>query len=199
MRPLTLDRWFRAGRLKAASAATVLASLLAGPALAACPWTVQPSDIIGGDRPDYEIAFNGGADPSLHFYGFTVTDHYLAWELSSGSGLETVDRRVRPLETIDDDDGLRYRTDPDSVLPLTLYLVVATKPVAKLDRLAAAFEPARPVAVGLRTRGASDSSGPLPHQSLPGIEIHYASHQPEGTELGGEAAYQVCAYQVLFR
>jgi hypothetical protein len=85
-------------------------------------------------------------------------------------------------------------------MPLTVYLVVATASIPKLDAIAAAFEPSRPINVGLRMRGASDTSGPLPHRSLPGVELHYASHDPSGTQLGrGNPEYQLCAYQVLIR
>ncbi|MDH3660865.1 MAG: hypothetical protein OEU92_12720 [Alphaproteobacteria bacterium] len=181
-------------------AAALVAGLISGPALAGCPWIVQPSEAIGGDLPDYEITYNGATDPALTYYAFTVTDHDLAWQLSSGSGLSALDDRGRPLTVIDQDDRLRYRADTASVMPLTIYLVVSTSPMAELDMIAAAFEPARPIAVGLRLRGASDSSGPLPHRSLPGVEIHYASSEPTLTELGaGRLEYQLCAYQVLIR
>ncbi len=199
MRPLTREPTALERRIKASLTATLLVCALSGPAFADCPWIVQPSEAIGGDRPDYEIAFTGDADPTLTYYGFTVTDHDLAWQLSSGRGIAALDGRARPLQTIDSDDRLRYRAAGDSVLPLTLYLVVASAPVERLESITAGFEPARPIAIGLRTRGASDSSGPLPHRSLPGIEIAYAGLEAEGTELGDDADYQLCAYQVLIR
>lgn len=200
MRPLTRQSKSAVRRWKTAGAAALVAGLISGPALAGCPWIVQPSDAIGGDLPDYEITFNGEPDPSLTYYAFTVTDHDLAWQLSSGDGVSTLDDRGRPLMVIDQDDRLRYRADTASVMPLTIYLVVSTVPMAELDAIAAAFEPARPIAVGLRLRGASDSSGPLPHRSLPGVEIHYAASEPTAAQLGaGRLEYQLCAYQVLIR
>jgi hypothetical protein len=180
--------------------AALITWLVSGPAFAGCPWIVQPSDAIGGDRPDYDITFNGEAKPSWTYYAFTVTDHDLAWELSSGSGLSALDARGRPLQAIDEDDRMRYRADHESVMPLTIYLVVSTSTLPKLEAIAADFEPARPIAVGLRVRGASDTNGPLPHRSLPGVEIHYASQEPTATELDADQAeYQLCAYQVLIR
>jgi hypothetical protein len=176
------------------------ASLVSGPALASCPWIVQPSDAIGGDVPDYEIMFNGEANPAYYFYGFTVTDPDLAWELSSGSGLSALDDRSRALAIIEAGDRARFRAHADSVNPLTVYLVVATARISELEAIEAAFEPAKPIAVGLRMRGASDTSGPLPHRSLPGVELHYASHEPARTVLTADRLdYQLCAYQVLIR
>lgn len=200
MRPLTLEMKSVACRLKLSMAAALLAGSISGPALAGCPWIVQPSQAIGGDRPDYEIMFNGEPDPSWIYYGFTVIDRDLAWQLSSGNGLSALDARGRPLEVIDQDDRIRYRADASSVMPLTIYLVVSTSTMPKLDAIAAALEPARPISVGLRVRGASDTSGPLPHQSLPGVEIHYASQEATATELDADQPeYQLCAYQVLIR
>ncbi|MEZ5932616.1 MAG: hypothetical protein R3F54_11775 [Alphaproteobacteria bacterium] len=198
---MTLRRSSLRDRRWAASlAAGLIAATFSGPALASCPWIVQPSDVITGDLPDYEIMFNGRPDPNLTYYAFTVTDADLAWELSSGNGLNAVDGRTRPLAVIESTDRDRFRADPSSVMPLTVYLVVATASIPKLDAIAASFEPSRPIAVGLRMRGASDTSGPLPHRSLPGVELHYASHDPSGTQIGsGSTEYQLCAYQVLIR
>ena len=202
MRSLTRRKASRrrpvSGRL--AAGAFLITGMFGTPALAGCPWIVQPSQAIGGDRPDYEIMFNGKPDPALAYYAFTVTDPDIAWELSSGSGLAALDDRSRPLEIIDETDRPRYRADAASVMPLTIYLVVSTAPMAGLDAIAAGFEPARPIAVGLRMRGASDSSGPLPHRSLPGVEIHYAAGGATATELDADRVeYQLCAYQVLIR
>jgi hypothetical protein len=180
--------------------ATLAALLVSGPALASCPWIVQPSDAIGGDVPDYEIMFNGEANPTFTFYGFTVTDPDLAWELSSGSGLSALDDRSRALAVISSGDRARFRAHADSINPLTVYLVVATARIPELEAIEAGFEPAKPIAVGLRMRGASDTSGPLPHRSLPGVELHYASHEASGTMLTADRMdYQLCAYQVLIR
>jgi hypothetical protein len=180
--------------------ATLAALLVSGPALASCPWIVQPSDAIGGDVPDYEIMFNGEANPTFTFYGFTVTDPDLAWELSSGSGLSALDDRSRALAVISSGDRARFRAHAESINPLTVYLVVATARIPELEAIEAAFEPAKPIAIGYRMRGASDTSGPLPHRSLPGVELHYASHETSGTELiGNRLDYQLCAYQVLIR
>ncbi|MEM8949658.1 MAG: hypothetical protein AAGA21_18790 [Pseudomonadota bacterium] len=200
MRPLKLSLGSAARHLKTASAAALLLGLVGGQALASCPWIVQPSDAIGGDQPDYDIAFNGAPDRSWRYYAFTVTDHDLAWQLSSGSGVTALDDRGRPLEVIDQDDRVRYRADSSSIMPLTIYLVVSTSTMPELEAINAAFEPSRPIAVGLRVRGASDTSGPLPHRSLPGVEIHYASNEPTATELAtDQLEYQLCAYQVLIR
>lgn len=199
MRPLT-RRQTGVGRRLSVAAAAIVTGLFAGPALAGCPWIVQPSQAIGGDLPDYEIMFNGETDPSWRYYAFTVTDRDLAWELSSGSGLDALDERGRSLSAIDAGDRTRYRVDGASVMPLTLYLVVSTAPLPELDAIAAGFEPSRPIAIGLRMRGASDTSGPLPHRSLPGVEIHYANRDPAESESGGTRPdYQLCAYQVLIR
>ena len=200
MRPLMHLLQSALQRLKIPAAAVLITGLISEPALANCPWIVQPSEAIGGDRPDYEITFNGAPDRSWRYYAFTVTDHDLAWQLSSGSGLAALDERGRPLEVIDRDDHLRYRADNASVMPLTIYLVVSTSSMPELDAITAAFEPSRPIAVGLRMRGASDTSGPLPHRSLPGVEIHYASNEPTAAELStNQPEYQLCAYQVLIR
>lgn len=200
MRPLKRPLTSAAHRLKSASAAALVAGLVSGPALAGCPWIVQPSEAISGDQPDYDITFNGAHDRTWRYYAFTVTDHDLAWELSSGSGITALDDRGRPLEVIDQDDRLRYRADNASVMPLTIYLVVSTSAMPELDAIDAAFEPSKPIAVGLRMRGGSDTSGPLPHRSLPGVEIHYASNEPKATELAtNQPEYQLCAYQVLIR
>ena len=200
MRPLKL-RWPFSHHIFSLPAVMALAaSLVSGPALASCPWIVQPSDAIGGDVPDYEIMFNGEANPAYYFYGFTVTDPDLAWELSSGSGLSALDDRSRALAIIEAGDRARFRAHADSVNPLTVYLVVATARISELEAIEAAFEPAKPIAVGLRMRGASDTSGPLPHRSLPGVELHYASHEPARTVLTADRLdYQLCAYQVLIR
>ena len=200
MRPLTRRPTFDFRRLKVPAAAALIAGLISGPAFAGCPWIVQPSEAIGGDLPDYDITFYGRLDPSWTYYAFTVTDHELAWELSSGSGFAAVDERSRPLMVIEGNDRARYRADVHSVMPLTVYLVVATSPISELDAIDSAFEPARPIAVGQRSRGASDTHGPLPHRSLPGVEIHYARSDPTATELAaGQPEYQLCAYQVLIR
>lgn len=200
MRPLMHQLQSALQRVKVPAAAALITGLISGPALANCPWIVQPSEAISGDQPDYEITFNGAPDRSWRYYAFTVTDHDLAWQLSSGSGLAALDERGRPLEVIDQDDRLRYRADSASVMPLTIYLVVSTSSMPELDTINAAFEPSRPIAVGLRMRGASDTSGPLPHRSLPGVEIHYASNEPTATELStNQPEYQLCAYQVLIR
>lgn len=200
MRPLTHRSKDTGRRLNIAAVAAVITGLIGSPALAGCPWIVQPSKTIVGDVPDYEIMFNGKPDPSWTYYAFTVTDHVLAWELSSGSGLAALDDRGRPLQAIDDDGRARYRVDDASVVPLTLYLVISTAPLPELDAIAADFEPARPIAVGLRVRGASDTSGPLPHRSLPGVEIRYANSEAAATEFDATLPdHQLCAYQVLIR
>ena len=200
MRPLKHQLKSTLRRFRIPASAALFAGLMSGPALASCPWIVQPSEAIGGDMPDYEITFNGAPDRSWRYYAFTVTDHDLAWQLSSSDGLAALDDRGRPLKVIDQDDRLRYRADSASVMPLTIYLVVSTSTLPELDAITAAFEPSRPIAVGLRMRGASDTSGPLPHRSLPGVEIHYASSEPTATELAAsQPEYQLCAYQVLIR
>ncbi len=200
MRPLKL-RWLLANRLlKLPVLAALAAGFVNSPAFASCPWIVQPSDAISGDVPDYEIMFNGEANPAYYFYGFTVTDPDLAWELSSGSGLAALDDRSRALAVIESDDRSRFRAHLESINPLTVYLVVATGRIPELEAIEAQFEPTRPIAVGLRMRGASDTSGPLPHRSLPGVELHYASHETAGTMLSSARLdYQLCAYQVLIR
>lgn len=204
MRPLTLTRLSQ-GRQVACWQPSVLAAALVfgladNAASAACPWIVQPSDAIADARPDYDILFNGSADPSWMYYGFTVTDVDLAWQLTAGEELPALNAEGRRLEAVEDDDRTRYRPDPQSVLPLTIYLVVSTAPMPELEAISARFEPARPIAIGLRTRGASDSSGPLPHRSLPGIEIQYASSETAMAELDvAKPDHQLCAYQVLIR
>ncbi|MEM7042219.1 MAG: hypothetical protein AAF543_05360 [Pseudomonadota bacterium] len=190
----------RSGCGRLAAITLLITGMFSAQAMAGCPWIVQPSEAIGGDRPDYDILFNGEPDPTFAYYAFTVTDPDVAWELSSGSGLSALGDRSRPLEAIVENDRQRYRADSASVMPLTIYLVVSTGPMAELDTIAAGFEPARPIAVGLRIRGASDSSGPLPHRSLPGVEIHYASNTTGATELeADQPEHQLCAYQVLIR
>lgn len=154
-------------------------------ALAACPWIVQThfdGDHQASEKTRVNIVFDGRDDQESHFYGFTVTDIDLAWDLSApGDGtiidLEPHGRALDVMETI---TGPAFEISPESIEPHTVYLVAARSPVEELDRLEAAIEPSRPFNVSYaKTRGATDVSGPLPVRSLPGIEIRASKEAHE--------------------
>ncbi len=162
-----------------------------------CPWFVQANEPIvglGSDAATYEIIFTG-LDSNDILYGFTATDRQLASQLARENRLPDLTKGMVPLHGIEKDNSLVYRLPPDSILPKTIYLAVASSRVDKLEQIDARIEPPRPVSVV--TRGASDHTGPLPHRSVPGIEI--ISMSGEGDQLLAPVAdqgIQLCAYQV---
>ena len=177
--------------------------LLADQHETACPWIVQPEEPLfglGAANATYEILFTGkSADEN--FYGFTVSDHRLARELTNGGGLPDLEKNGRSLETVEQDGTIVYQVAADSILPRTIYLLAADMPIKPLERIDARIDPARPIAVGLRTRGASDVTGPMPRRTVPGVEIVTAGAEPEEAQrailsTSYEPEFQLCAYQV---
>lgn len=180
-----------------ASFMTIAAGHHAAAEDAGCPWFVQAHEPIvglGSNAATYEIIFNG-LDPDDILYGFTATDRELASQLIQGNNLSDLSDGMVSLQGIEQDNSLVYKLPPDSILPKTIYLVVAPSRVDKLEQIDARIEPPRPVSVV--TRGASDHTGPLPHQSVPGIEIISMSDQTSGLLTPvAEQGIQICAYQV---
>jgi hypothetical protein len=169
----------------------------------ACPWIVQPDEPLvglGADIATYEILFTGRTTKAI-FYGFTVAAHDLARQLTDEGEIPDLMEDGRSLETVERDGATVYRVSSESILPRTIYLLAAAMPMKQLERIDARIDPARPIAVGLRTRGATDLSGPMPRRTVPGVEIlASAAHPEEATEppllAALEPDFQLCAYQV---
>ena len=204
------DRLPRAPRLVAsfATVATLFAAL-ANTAAAACPWIVQPVSQSASrmiEAPAFDIVFDGLDPQAKVFYGFTVTSVDLAWQLVNERDLPRLGdkgRRLLPVTTRH--DTVAYRPAPETVEPQTIYLVAADGVIEELESIDARIEPSRPLAVSQlwpKTRGGTDLSGPLPHRSLPGIEIA-RSEEPAATASDAgralSAGIQICAYQVAMR
>ncbi len=170
-----------------------------------CPWIVQPDEPLvglGADIATYEILFNGTTSDAI-FYGFTVTDHILARHLTNDGEIPALEEHGRPLEVIEREGIPVYQLSADSILPRTIYLLASAGPISRLEQIEARIDPARPIAVGLRTRGASDLNGPMPRRMVPGIEILVsASRQDEEEKARAintaslDPDFQLCAYQV---
>ena len=167
-----------------------------------CPWVVQPNEPIiglGSDIATYEIMFTGLEDQDI-LYGFTVTDHQLALQLTREGEFSDLPASAEPLALIEDEQSLVYRLSTESILPKTIYLAVAVSAIDELEQIEARIEPKRPVAVGMLTRGASDHTGPLPHRSVPGIEIIAKPANPDQLlSPVSDGGVQLCAYQVSWR
>ena len=177
----------------------------------ACPWIVQPDEPIvglGGNNAVYEILFSGPATDSI-FYGFTVAHQQLAQQLTNDGEIPNLEKDGRSLRVVEKEGVATYQVAPDSVLPRTIYLLTAASALPKLERIDARIDPARPIAVGLRTRGATDFSGPLPRRTVPGVEILASVQQEAGSGANDgyvenrslvlssfEPDFQLCAYQV---
>lgn len=172
---------------------TLALLVLAGitPAAAACPWVVQPyisEATLKDARPTFDITLDE-VRPGGVFYAFTVASAELAWQLASSRALPEM-KNALPLEDLVTPIGTTvFRLDPDTLEPETIYLLAASGPIEKLERIGARIEPSRPLAVALGTRGASDRSGSLPRRSVPGIEVADADSDP----------FTLCAYQVSMR
>jgi hypothetical protein len=187
-------------RPRTALAALATAALLAagGAAEAAgapCPWIVQPH--VGAAQPGdddlaFEIMFDGFDPAPGAFYGFSVSSLDVAWKLVGQSSLPSLDEHGRPLEPVVTRYGeVVYRLAPDTIEPHTIYLVAARAPIPELEEIDARIKNPRPYTqMALRTRGASDQSGPLPHMSVPGIPVS------EAAAAATPASVQICAYQV---
>jgi hypothetical protein len=167
-----------------------------------CPWVVQPNEPIvglGADTATYDISFTGLEDREI-LYGFTVTDHQLALRLTREGKLADLSASAEPLSLLEQEDAIVYQLSADSILPKTIYLAVATSRVDELEQIDARIEPPRPVSVGMLTRGASDHTGPLPHRSVPGIEIIAMPAEAERLLSPiSDQGIQLCAYQVSWR
>lgn len=180
MRTLTTSSrrfWRKAGSGALACAmATGLIAANFGSAMAGdCPWIVQPhfdGQISASDATLVNIVFDGLVEKEQYFYGFTVTDIDLAWDLSAHGGLTDLGAHGRTLDVMETAIGSAFEVSDETLEPHTVYLVSARSPVGELDNLGAAIEPAQPFNISFfKTRGATDVSGPLPTRSLPGVEI----------------------------
>lgn len=209
MRPMIL----KSTRIKHVGLCGLIAVLMAGintidlaaadEDISTCPWIVQPDEPLvglGANNAAYEILFNGQTTDAI-FYGFTVADHKLARQLTNNDGIPDLRQNGRSLKTIEKEGIIAYQVSTDSILPRTIYLLTATKSMPQLERIDARIDPARPIAVGLRTRGATDLNGPMPRRTVPGVEILASSPQKYAEDrsivlssLGLD--FQLCAYQV---
>ncbi len=150
-------------------------SVGAGIAQAKCPWIVQPH-VDGGAEQSGEMLVSivfDGVDESRHFfYGFTVTDVDLAWDLATEGTLPDLGSNSRSLDMVTTSSGQAFKLSAESIEPHAVYLVMASARISEFERLNAAITPSRPFQVSYaKTRGATDMSGPLPRRSLPGVEI----------------------------
>ena len=187
MRTLTTNQRRFLHRAKASGIAGILVAGfmtgLAGAAHADCPWIVQPH--FDDQRPIADqtlvnIVFDGVADQPQFFYGFTVTDLGLAWDLSTDGTLTDLGPYGRSLDVMETTFGQAFEVHDESIEPHTVYLVAARSPVGELEELGAAIQPSQPFNVSFaKTRGASDVSGPLPRRSLPGVEIRASKSDDE--------------------
>jgi hypothetical protein len=188
-----------------AAVAALLALLLPDGATAAgCPWIVQPhaqlASATADTEPGYDIVFDGLYQERLVFYGFTVADLDLAWRLTSPGDLPQLQEHGRALQANEQADGTAYKIAADTIQPHTIYLVAAPREIAQFEAIGARIEPDRPVAVSMKTRGGSDMSGPLPHRSLPGVEVKAAAEQDAAQVVAqADPPLQICAYQVALR
>jgi hypothetical protein len=201
MQPVTLQA--RAPVAALSAAALAAAFFLAPRGLEAagppCPWIVQPQASMAHLRPAdepgqaFDIVLDGVSPGAL--YGFSVSSPELAWKLTAQGGLPDLERDGRPLEPVVMPLGqVAYRLAPDTVEPATIYLVAAPAPIAALEQLEARIEPSRPLTqMALRTRGASDQTGPLPHMRIQGQPVAMAQAAT------GAESVQICAYQVAMR
>ena len=168
-----------------------------------CPWIVQPDEPLfglGSDIATYEILFAGNTTDAI-FYGFTVADQGLAQQLTNDGEIPDLEKNGRSLKTVKREGLTVYQVSSDSISPRTIYLLTAATAMLPLERIDARIDPARPIAVGLRTRGATDFNGPLPRRTVPGREILASSSEDVVEDrsivvssLGPD--FQLCAYQV---
>lgn len=165
---------------------------------AECSWIVQPNEPIvglGARTATYEIILDGIFDKGL-LYGFTITDSKLAKQLTDNKIAE-LKSHARPLKVMEQGKTVVYQLSSDSALPRTIYLAVADEPVEYFEAIDARITPPRPAG----TRGASDSTGPMPRRSVPGMEI-LSIEITEGRERQSlsrptiNIGFQLCAYQV---
>ncbi len=168
-----------------------------------CPWIVQPDEPLvglGSDVATYEILFAGNTSEAI-FYGFTVADHGLAQKLTDNRDLPDLEKNGRSLRPVEREGMTVYQVSADSILPRTIYLLTTTTAMRPLEQIEARIDPARPIAVGLRTRGATDFSGPLPRRTVPGVEILASSSKEFADDRSIVVSslrpdFQLCAYQV---
>ncbi len=187
MRTLTTKKrqFWHDARTSAIACTLVACCVMATPgsARAACPWIVQPHSYgqdLASDTTLVNIVFDGLAGQKQFFYGFTVTDIGLAWDLSKDGTLTELGPNGRALDVTETNVGPAFEVHAESIEPHTVYLVAARSPVGELENLGAAIEPSQPFNVSFaKTRGASDFSGPLPARSLPGVEIRASKSRDE--------------------
>ncbi len=155
----------------------------AGSTVAECHWIVQPypdeSQALA-EQTLVQVTFDGLLDEKQFFYGFTVTDEDLAWDLTTHGTLTGLGQNGRALTARETEVGKAFAVSADSIKPHAVYLVAAQAPVAELEAINAAIEPSQPVNVGqAKTRGGTDFSGALPDRSLPGFELRALSQDPD--------------------
>ncbi len=177
-----------------------------------CPWIVLHDEQLPNhavDKANYDIFFTGKSRRGVVFYGFTVTDPELAFQLSQEGAIHDLEENARSLEVVDQDGPSSYRVAADSVVPRTIYLLASTERVPPLETIDAQIDPARSVTIGIGpARGASDFNGPLPRRTVPGRPIVSPSPNTRSPQLLEDesamlAAYdqdmQLCAYQISWR
>lgn len=154
-----------------------------GSTVAECYWIVQRH--LDGAEAVLEqtlvhVVFDGLPGRKQFFYGFTVTDEDLAWDLTTYGTLTGLGQNGRALMALETKTGTAFALSPESIRPHAVYLVAAQAPVAELEAIDAAIEPSQPVSVGqAKTRGGTDFSGALPDRSLPGFELRALSQDPD--------------------
>jgi hypothetical protein len=163
--------------------ATAALTGFVGEVAADCPWIVQPHlEASGGsaDKTLVNIVYDGLVSEEQHFYGFTVTDIDLAWQLAGQETLPKLGPHGRPLMTKETEFGQAFGVDVETIKPHTVYLVAARAPVDDLEDMQAAITPSLPFAVSQYiTRGATDVTGPMPTMSLLGVEIRAFSSESD--------------------
>ncbi len=165
-----------------------------------CPWIVQPDETQSGPGTDiehYEILFTGQISDAI-FYGFTVTDDHLARQLSDDGAIPDLTRSGRALEAVERDGITVYQISADTLLPRTIYLLTAGRSMKRLEMIDARIDPARPIAIGMHTRGASDFTGSLPRRTVPGQDLLISSPDENQSLVLStlDQDFQLCAYQV---
>ncbi len=165
-----------------------------------CPWIVQPDEVESGQGTGiehYEILFTGRITDAI-FYGFTVTDDHVARQLNIDATIPDLTRNGRALEAVERDGTIVYRLSADTILPRTIYLLTAGRSMKRLEMIDARIDPARPIAIGMHTRGASDFTGPLPHRTAPAREVLTIPHSDDPSIVLSslDQDFQLCAFQV---
>ncbi len=179
----TSKRFGRQAWLAGHVAALALMGLGATSARAECPWIVQPHPddaAKGGAQTLVSIVFDGLDEQRQFFYGFTVTDMDLAWDLATDGVLPDLGSKSRSLAAVKTPSGQAFELSDESIEPHAVYLVTSSARISELEQMEAEIEPSKPFHVSyFKTRGATDMSGPLPTRSLPGVEIRSSTQDSD--------------------